>query len=234
MNRDRTELVLVLDRSGSMSSCVKDTEGGAAALIQKQKEEPGQVYVTYVRFDNVVEVVYQGVNINDIGPIKVEPRGSTALYDGICTAIDKVGERLANTQESERPALVVVAIMTDGGENASLEFNAKLCKEKIQHQTEKYGWQFLFLGANQDAFAVGGNIGIARGHTSNYSTSRSLLAFDGTSDLLKAMRGVSLAGGNVSHCSYTAESREAMIDKSAVVNATTTTTGGRGRPRTKV
>ena len=222
MNKNKTELVLVLDRSGSMHSCVHDTEGGAKALIEDQKKEEGEVSVSYFRFNNSVEKVYEGVDIREIGAIKLEPRGGTALLDGIGTAIDQTGIRLANMTEQDRPGLVIVAIMTDGGENSSKEYNTLRVSEMIKHQTDKYGWQFMFLGANQDAFATGRNLSIADSHISNYSTSKSLQAFSGSSDLIRQKRGLLRSGGtieSVSRCGYSEESKEAMSEESIQKNA---------------
>ena len=215
MNKNKTELVLVLDRSASMQNCVKETESGAAELIQDQRSQPGEVAVSYYRFDSSVEKVYEGVDINEIGAIKVEPRGMTALYDGIGTAIDETGKRLARLPEDQRPGLVIVAIMTDGGENSSCKYTHQTVKQKIEHQTDKYSWQFMFLGANQDSFLVGGNLGIDASKISNYSTNMAQMAFNGTSDVIKAMRGVTAHGGGleaVSACGYSDESREAMSE----------------------
>ena len=213
MNKDLTELVLVLDRSGSMNNCVQETESGAKELIQDQKDEPGNVNVTYYRFNTNVEKVYESVDIHEIGEIKLEPSGMTALYDGIGVAISEVGQRLAKTPEDQRPGLIVVAIMTDGFENMSQEYDSTKVHKMIKHQTDKYGWQFIFLGANQDSFAVGGSMGIDAGKISNYATSKSSLAYKGTSDVIKSMRGVSMHGGSVadlSACSFSDESRAEM------------------------
>jgi len=220
MNKNKTELVLVLDRSGSMFSCVEDTEGGARSLIKDQTEEPGEVAVSYFRFNNSVEKVYEGVDIREIGAIKLEPQGGTALRDGIGTAIDATGIRLANMKEEDRPGLVIVAIMTDGGENASREYSQMRIAEMIKHQKDKYGWQFMFLGANQDSFAVGRNLNIDAGHISNYSTSKSLMAFQGSSEVIKNMRGMTSKGSGleaVSQCSYSDQSRASMVEDEAEV-----------------
>ena len=216
MNKNKTELVLVLDRSGSMYSCVKDTEGGARALIQDQKAEEGDVSVSYFRFNDFVEKVYEGVDIREIGAIKVDPSGITALYDGIGTAIDETGIRLSKMKEEDRPGLVIVVVMTDGGENGSREYDPVQVAEMIEHQSEKYGWQFMFLGANQDAFAAGRNLRIDAGHISNYCTSKSLQAFGGSSDLIKRKRGLIRGGsslGAVSSCGYSEENKASMIEE---------------------
>lgn len=213
MNKNKTELVLVLDRSSSMQSSVAATESGAAELIQDQRSQPGQVSVSYYRFDHFVEKVYEGVDINEIGAIKVEPRGMTALFDGIGTAIDETGKRLAQLPEHERPGLVIIAIMTDGGENSSKEYTQQVIREKIQHQTDKYAWQFMFLGANQNSFLVGGSLGIDTSKISNYSTNLAQMAFKGTSDVIKAMRGVTSRGEGaqaLSVCGYSDQSRADM------------------------
>ena len=222
MNKDLTELVLVLDRSGSMGSCVDDTEGGARNLLKEQREADGRCNVSYFRFDNTVERVYEGVDINSAEDIKLEPRGATALYDGIGQAINETGQRLSRLPEHERPGLVIVAIMTDGGENASVEYNSQKVKEMIEHQTDKYSWQFLFLGANQDAFATGGNIGISANKMSNYSTVNSQAAFKGTSNLVRSLRYASLEGASVcdmNAMSYSEEDKKSMNEPSKNVKS---------------
>lgn len=159
-NKDLTELVLIVDRSGSMSKISSDAEGGLNAFLEEQRENtPGKVQVTLVEFDHEINTLHDGADIEDVKPYKLVPRGTTALLDAVGFTINKVGERLANTREEERPGRVIVVVVTDGLENSSKEFKKKDLLDKIEHQKEKYSWEFVYLGANQDAFAEGSSLG---------------------------------------------------------------------------
>lgn len=172
MKKNLTELVFVLDRSGSMSSLAQDTIGGFNSIIDKQKEADGEAYVTTVLFDHEYTLLHDHIKLEDIEPMtgaEYQPRGMTALYDAIGTAINSVGERLNNTPEEERPEKVIFVITTDGYENSSREFSAKKIKEMIEHQQNKYSWTFMFLGANIDSATVAGDIGISSNFARNYT-----------------------------------------------------------------
>lgn len=169
--QDYTALVFIVDRSGSMAGIARDMEGGISALIESQKALPGKLTVDYVRFDSYVEHVYEFANPDTVANyIKIEPRGSTALNDAVGHTIDRFGARLAQLPENLRPGKVIVAIVTDGWENASRLFTAEQVKVKVQHQTDVYGWDFLYLGANQDAVFVAEGLGISAGSALTYNT----------------------------------------------------------------
>lgn len=171
MNQNLTELIVVLDKSGSMDSVKDDTIGGFNTMLADQKKITGDIHVTLALFDDQYELVHDGALIANIKELTTEtyvPGGYTALLDAVGKTIDNVGARLAKTPEEERPAKVILAILTDGGENSSKEYKKQTIADKIKHQTEKYQWQFLFLGANQDAFAAGGDLGVAQGATTNF------------------------------------------------------------------
>lgn len=167
--QDYTALAFVVDRSGSMTGIARDMEGGISALLTKQQELPGLLTVDYVRFDNQVEHVYKGVGPAGV-QIRIAPRGSTALYDAIGTTIDALGKRFAEMPEDRRPGKVIVAIVTDGYENASYRFTREQIKEMIQHQTDVYNWDFMYIGANQDAVLVAETFGINAGSALTYNT----------------------------------------------------------------
>lgn len=174
MNNNLTEVVFILDRSGSMDHLSDDTIGGFNSFIEKQKQEPGDALLTTVLFDDEYKILHNGVNLKNVKPItknEYYARGMTALLDAIGKTINTVGERLSKTKEEDRPAHVLFVITTDGYENASKEFTQTKIKEMIEHQTNKYSWKFLFLGANIDAVSVGDNYGITL--TSNYTASSS-------------------------------------------------------------
>lgn len=209
MRSDLSDITVVLDRSGSMQSCKDDAEGGLNNFISEQKKLPGDAMFTLVQFDTVYEFVHTGINLKDAPPCKLEPRGGTALLDAVGRAIVETGERLKKIEQKERPGLVAFVIVTDGGENASREFALEKIKEMIKHQQEAYKWQFTFLGANQDAFAAAGNMGIARGGIANYAAAAPAQAFASASANLGRMRSATAKGAEVKNA-YTDEERQKM------------------------
>jgi uncharacterized protein YegL len=171
MKRDFTELVFILDRSGSMSGLESDTIGGYNGMLEKQKNEPGEAIVTTVLFDDKYELLHDRINLKGVAPMTSKEyfvRGSTALLDAIGLTISKIGNAQQNTVESERAEHVLFVITTDGMENASREYGYDVIHKMISHQKEKCGWEFLFLGANIDAVATAGKLGIGKDHAVNY------------------------------------------------------------------
>lgn len=171
MNANLTEIVFILDRSGSMMSLTDDTIGGFNSFVEKQKNEPGEALLTTILFDDQYEILHNGVNLKEVQPITKDhywARGMTAMYDAIGKTINEVGHRLSETPEQYRPGKVIFVITTDGLENASREFTQARVKEMIQHQTEKYNWDFIFLGANIDSAQTASNIGIKADYAANY------------------------------------------------------------------
>ncbi|WRP04558.1 vWA domain-containing protein [Rossellomorea aquimaris] len=167
MNTDLTEIIFLLDRSGSMGGLEHETIGGYNSFIEKQSQLPGQTLVTTVLFDDKVEQLWSGVDANKIRLTQEEyfVRGCTALMDSVGKTILKVGHRLSSLEEVERPGKVIFVITTDGMENASVEFSASKVKDLISHQQERYNWEFIFLGANinvaEEALKIGIDIGNA-------------------------------------------------------------------------
>lgn len=158
--KDLTEIIVVLDRSGSMEHIKKDMEGGFNAFVEEQRREPGEARLTLVKFDEEVALEYAGVPLENVPPLSIVPRGWTALHDAIGMTIVKTGERLAALPEDDRPKRVLFVVITDGEENRSKEWNAARVKEAVQHQTEKYSWQFVYIGANQDSVLNAKDLGI--------------------------------------------------------------------------
>jgi len=161
--KEFTEIVCIIDRSGSMQAIVNDAIGGFNTFLEDQKKHPGEATLTYIQFDTEYELLHENTPIKDVRPIDMttyKPRGMTALLDAIGRTIDTVGRRLSNIPDENRPAKVVVAILTDGEENSSHEFTLEKVKGMITHQKDTYQWEFIFLAANQDAFAEGAKIGI--------------------------------------------------------------------------
>ena len=160
MRTDLTDITLVVDRSGSMEAIREDAQGGVNAFIREQAGQPGEALLTLVQFDTEYEFIHRGVPIGQAPEYKLVPRGATALLDAVGRAINETGERLAKMPEEDRPGLVVFVVMTDGLENSSKEFDKAQIKKMIQHQQDEFNWHFTFLGANQDAFAEAGAMGI--------------------------------------------------------------------------
>lgn len=171
MKKDLTEIAIVLDRSGSMANVVNDTIGGYGNFIEGQRKTPGECVVSLFQFDNEYETVYQATPVKEVKlPLLFLPRGGTALLDAMGRTIASVGARLSALDESQRPEKVIVVIMTDGGENASKEYSRDRVFEMIKLQKESYGWDFVFIGANQDAISVGASFGIAAGKSMTYAS----------------------------------------------------------------
>ena len=171
MKQNLTELVFILDRSGSMQGLEKDTIGGFNAMIEKQKKEPGEAFVSTVLFDDRVEVLHDRVPLHEVRPITGQEyyvRGCTALLDAIGGAIHHIGNIHKYARPEDVPARTLFVITTDGMENASRRYTAPQVKECIRRQKERYGWEFLFLGANIDAVETAGHLGIAPDRAVNY------------------------------------------------------------------
>ena len=158
-----TELVFILDRSGSMRGLEADTIGGFNSMLEKQKKEPGDCYVSTVLFDHVTEVIHDRVPLQDVPALTDKEyyvRGSTALLDAVGGAIHHIGNIHKYARKEDIPDRTLFVITTDGMENASHRYDYKKVKEMIERQKEKYGWEFLFLGANIDAAKEAARIGI--------------------------------------------------------------------------
>ena len=171
MKNNITELVFILDRSGSMAGFEADTIGGFNATIEKQKKQDGKVYVSTVLFDNESKVIHDRVDISEIKPMTCEEYqvgGCTALLDAIGGAIHHIGNVHKYARAEDVPEHTIFIITTDGMENASYRYSSREIKEKIQRQTEKYGWEFIFLAANIDAVETAERIGIRRERAANY------------------------------------------------------------------
>ncbi|MEY3897892.1 MAG: hypothetical protein RLZZ214_3413 [Verrucomicrobiota bacterium] len=172
MNNSLTEIVFVLDRSGSMEAMVEPAVSGFNRLLREQQQVPGLARFTLVLFDDQYELPFHSVPIAEVVELDAEsfvPRGSTALLDAIGRTIDDLGKKLAAASENDRPNQVILAILTDGEENASHHYSWADVAKRIRHQTEKYQWQFMFLGANQDAIATAGRMNIHAANTTNFA-----------------------------------------------------------------
>jgi uncharacterized protein YegL len=173
MNKNVTEIVFLLDRSGSMSGLENDTIGGFNAFVERQCQLEGETLLTAVLFDDQYEVLWNGVEAGRARLTEKEyyVRGTTALLDAVGKTILDIGHRLTKTKEEYWPGKVIFVITTDGMENASQEFTHKKVKELIQHQREKYNWEFIFMGANIDAVQEADSIGIDKESAFNFEAS---------------------------------------------------------------
>ena len=172
MKKGLTEIVCVLDRSGSMSPVQTDVIGNFNNFLDEQVKVPGEANVSLFLFDDKHDTVYKGVRISEVKKLDDTvyfARGWTALLDAVGKAIKEVGGDFASRKEEERPEKVIMLIMTDGCENYSKEYAYHQIKEMIEHQKQNYNWEFVFLGANIDSFAVGGSIGVSARNTMNYT-----------------------------------------------------------------
>ncbi|MCM1023914.1 MAG: VWA domain-containing protein [Prevotella sp.] len=163
MKKNLTELVFILDKSGSMSGLERDTIGGYNSMLEKQRLEDGECVITTVLFDNYYELLHDRIDIRAVKPITAEEYfagGTTALLDAIGKTVKKIETAQKNTAEEYRAEKVMFVIITDGEENASRRYSAPQVKEMIQRQKENHGWEFIFLGANIDAVETAGRFGI--------------------------------------------------------------------------
>lgn len=173
INTNMTEIIFLLDRSGSMAGLESDTIGGFNAFIKKQGQINAESKVTAVLFDDTYEILWNGIDA--LHAVLTDKdyfvRGTTALLDAVGKTIVAVGNRLYHVSEEERPGKVIFVITTDGLENASREFTYEKVKKQIEQQKEKYNWEFIFLGANMDAAAEAGSIGIKEENAYNFDAS---------------------------------------------------------------
>ena len=171
MKTNRTELVFILDRSGSMAGLEADTIGGYNAMLEKQKKEAGEATVTTVLFDDKYELLHDRIDLKGIAPItdrEYYVRGCTALLDAIGRTIQKIANAQKHTAPAQRADKVLFVITTDGYENASREYSYDQIRRMVEREKTEYDWEFLFLGANIDAISTARRFGIGADRADNY------------------------------------------------------------------
>jgi hypothetical protein len=162
MKKNLSEIVIILDESGSMATCMDDTIGGVNLFLDNQKRISGEAKVTVVKFSDIYEIINDSVPLDQVTYLdyfNYRPSNSTALLDAVGKTINNIGKRLADTPEADRPEKIIIAIITDGYENSSKEFSRSQVFSMVTHQREKYSWEFIFLGADIDAW--GQEIGVS-------------------------------------------------------------------------
>lgn len=205
-DQDYRHYVLIVDRSGSMETIKDDAQGGINQFVKDQAALPGKATLSLYQFDTEHEKVHDFTTLSEAGAnYTLKPRGGTALLDACGFAITQEGEKLAKMLESQRPGKVIVLITTDGEENSSHEYTKDRVKKLITGQQDDYGWQFSYVGANQDAFAEAGGLGIAPGAALNYAASGI-----GTNNAYAAASAASsrYVGGQSAFLAYTDDERE--------------------------
>jgi hypothetical protein len=190
MNNDYTHIAMIIDRSGSMFTAWPDVQGGYAEIVKTNKEAPGKCTFTVAAFDTEYDILEDFTDIQSVkDSLLVDPRGSTALLDAIGNTVTSVGQRLAAMNEEDRPAKVLVIVQTDGQENASNEYTAERVKQLIEDQTNKYGWQFQFIGADQASVTEAtSRWGFNANNTSTYNSNNSKSAFTTLASKTRTMR----------------------------------------------
>lgn len=165
-----THIAVLLDRSGSMATIKADTEGGFKTFLDAQRKQPGRATIALSQFDTVYETVYPPIDIQLAADLQLDPRGGTALLDGMGRFIVETGEWLARLDEADRPGNVVFVTITDGEENSSHEWTREQVFAMVTEQTDVFGWTFIFLAANQDAIAAGRSVGVAMASSLTYDS----------------------------------------------------------------
>ena len=193
MRKNLTEIVFILDRSGSMNGLERDTIGGFNSMIEQQKKTEGEALISTVLFDNVSEVLHDRVNVRDIRPMTDRDytvRGCTALLDAIGGAIHHIGNVHKYARPEDVPEHTMFVITTDGMENASVRYNSEKVKQMIERQKAKYGWEFLFLGANIDAVETASHFGIGADCAVNYQcdSEGTALNYEVVSEAIRSVR----------------------------------------------
>ncbi len=212
-NPNLTHLVFLLDRSGSMQSIASDVVGGFEAFVAEQRTGEGLCTATLAQFDNEYEVVYRGIAVGQVPPLALFPRGMTALHDSMGKLITDTAAEINALPEDNKPGTVIVAIMTDGLENASREWRQPDIKALVEKQTNDHGWEFLYMGADQDAVEVGRGLGVKDGQSVTYAKGKSREAWMATSANVRGYRDTRIINPAAAMPEFTDTQRKRLADE---------------------
>jgi len=210
-NQNLTHLVFLLDRSGSMQSIKSDVIGGFDAFVSEQRGAEGECTVTLAQFDNQYEVVYHNISLAEVPPLALDPRGMTALHDSMGRLITGTMAEIEVLADDDKPGSVVVAIMTDGLENASTEWSGLSIKSLVEQQTSR-GWEFLYMGADQNAVEVGRGLGVRAEQAITYSRGKSREAMATLSGNVRGYRSAKLANPAAAMPAFTDAQRAELAE----------------------
>lgn len=209
-NQDYTHIVIVLDRSGSMSFIKDETEQALNNFVEEQKQLPGKATLSYFTFSEKVKTEFVRRDLSEVGKLTLNPSGMTALHDAMAKAIESEGEVLAALPEDDRPGKVVVVTITDGAENSSMEYTADSVRKLVKQQKETYGWDFVFLGANQDAVLTASQFGINQGSALTYAATAG--GIQNTSNIVSSYVTATRSG---LQAHFTDEDRKTALDSNS-------------------
>lgn len=211
-NQNLTLIAFLLDRSGSMQSIKSDVVGGFDAFLTEQRGGDGECRVTLAQFDNEYEVVYHAMPVADVPPLSLHPRNSTALLDSMGKLITDTAAEIAELSDDDKPGTVIVAIMTDGLENASHEWSRPAIKSLVEQQTNEFGWQFLYMGADQDAVEVGKDLGVRAEQSVTYGRGKSREAMAAMSGNVRGYRNARMVDAEAAMPAFSNEQRTNLAD----------------------
>jgi hypothetical protein len=212
-NPNLTHLVFLLDRSGSMQSIASDVVGGFEAFVAEQRSGEGLCTATLAQFDNEYEVVYRGIAVGQVPPLALFPRGMTALHDSMGKLITDTAAEINALPEDNKPGTVIVAIMTDGLENASREWRRPDIKALVEQQTNDHGWDFLYMGADQDAVEVGRGLGVKEGQSVAWAKDKSRDTMLTVSENVRGYRNARMANPAAPMPEFTDAQRKHLADE---------------------
>jgi len=212
-NTDLTLIAFLLDRSGSMQSIKSDVTGGFDAFLTEQRTGKGECRVTLAQFDDQYEVVYSARPLAEVPPLELIPRNSTALLDSMGKLITDTAAEIAALPEESKPGTVIVAIMTDGLENASHEWTRPAIKSLVEQQTNEFGWEFLYMGADQDAVEVGTGLGVRAEQSVSYARGRSHDAMAAMSANVRGYRTARLDDADAVMPGFSADQRAELAEE---------------------
>jgi hypothetical protein len=212
-NHNLTLIAFLLDRSGSMQSIKSDVVGGFDAFLTEQRAGDGDCRVTLAQFDDQYEMVYRAVPVSEVPPLVLNPRNRTALLDSMGKLITDTAAEIAALPDDDKPGSVIIAIMTDGLENASHEWSRPAIKSLVEQQTNEFGWEFLYMGADQDAVEVGKDLGVKAEQAVTYSRGKSREAMAAMSGNVRGYRTAKIVDAAAAMPAFTEDQRSKLTDK---------------------